>query len=81
MDRYLIVFLLWVDDCFVVGPNQLVLEELMRFREVYNTTDKGEADKYVGCKLTQTKEYLKLTQPVKIRRLIDTFGYSGKKSL
>ena len=81
MDGYLIVFLLWVDDCFVVGPKQLVLEESMRFREVYDTTDEGEADEYVGCKLTQTKEYLKLTQPVKIRRLIDEFGYSGKKSL
>ena len=81
MDRYLIVFLLWVDDCFVVGPKQLVLEESTRFRKVYDTTDEDESDKYVSCKLTQTKEYLKLTQPVKIRRLIDEFGYSGKKSL
>jgi hypothetical protein len=34
---------------------------------------------YVGCKIERTKDYIRLTQPVKVQRLIDEFNYTGEK--
>ena len=71
----LILFLLWIDDCLIVGPRDLVISETKKFQEIYDTTDEGwlhgKDGSYVGCKITfgQKKENLKLTQPVKIQRL------------
>ena len=38
-------------------------------------------NKYIGCKIKRTKEYLKMTKPLKVQRLIDEFEYDGRKSL
>ena len=77
-DDKLVVFLLWVDDCLVAGPEQLVTENTTEFRKLYDTTDEGEMTEYVGCKVERTFEQIRLTQPVKIKRLMDEFGYDGK---
>ena len=81
IDDKLVVFLLWVDDCLVAGPEEVVIKETTKFRELYDTTDEGIMDEYVGCSIERTDTYLKLTQPVKIQRLIDEFGYDGSKAL
>ena len=77
----LVVFLLWVDDCLVAGPQGVVIKESTKFRELYDTTDEGEMDEYVGCSIERNESYLKMTQPVKIQRLRDEFGYDGSKGL
>ena len=38
-------------------------------------------NEYVGCKIERTNKYLEITQPVKMQRLIDKFGYDGTKAL
>ena len=54
---------------------------------MFDTTDEGwlhgKDGAFVGCKLTlcPKKTYIKLTQPVKIQRLIDEFRYTGKNEL
>ena len=81
IDGKLVVFLLWVDDCLVAGPQGLVITETTKFRELYETTDEGVMTEYVGCSIEWNDKYLKMTQPVKIQRLIDEFGYDGSKAL
>ena len=77
----LVVFLLWVDNCLVAGPQGVVIKEATKFCELYDTTDEGEMDEYVGCSIERNVSYLKMTQPVKIQRLKDEFGYDGSKAL
>ena len=72
------MFLLWVDDCFITGPEKNVNEEAEAFRRLFTITDETPDNvlhEYVGCKIDRTKEYIKLTQPVKIDRFRDEFGY------
>ena len=77
----LVVVLLWVDNFLVAGPQIYIIMERTKFRELYNTTDEDEMEEYVGCKIECTEEYLKMTQPVNVQRLIEEFGYNGSKSL
>jgi hypothetical protein len=35
---------------------------------------------YVGCRIERTKDYIRLTQPVKVQRLIDEFNYTREKA-
>ena len=71
------VFILWIDNCLVAGPDDSVITETTKFRELYDTTDEGIMNEYVGCKIERTNQYMKVTQPVKVQRLIDEFGYDG----
>ena len=74
------MFLLWVDDCFITGPEKNVNEEAEAFGRLFTITDETPDNvlhEYVGCKIDRTKEYIKLTQPVKIGRFRDEFGYDG----
>tara|TARA_B100000780_G_scaffold239015_1_gene180618 strand:- start:385 stop:4227 length:3843 start_codon:yes stop_codon:yes gene_type:complete len=76
----LMMFLLWVDDCFITGPEKNVNEEAEAFGRLFTITDETPDNvlhEYVGCKIDRTKEYIKLTQPVKIDRFRDEFGYDG----
>ena len=76
----LMMFLLWVDDCFITGPEKNVNEEAEAFGRLFTITDETPDNvlhEYVGCKIDRTKEYIKLTQPVKIGRFRDEFGYDG----
>ena len=57
----------------MAGPQELVIKETTKFRELYETTDEGIMNEYVGCSIERNDSYLKLTQPVKIQRLIDEF--------
>ena len=81
--RQLVAFLLWVDNCLVVGPQVRVCNHGDTFFVNYinDTADEGKMKEYVGCKIERTNEYLKMTQLVKVQRLIDEFGYNGSKSL
>ena len=53
---YLIIFLLWVDDCCISGPKKLVLGAVNDFTGLFDCKDIGELKEYVGCKVERTKE-------------------------
>ena len=63
----------------MVGSSELVITETTKLQELYYTTDEGYMDKYMGFSIKCTDEYLKLTQPVKIQRLIDEIDYYEAK--
>ena len=65
-ENKLIAFLLWVDDCLVAGPEHLVKEEVEKFSKLFEVIDEGNMHEYVGCKIERTKEYIKMTQPIKV---------------
>ena len=66
------MFLLWVNDCFITGPEKNVNKEAKAFGRLFtitNETPDNALHEYAGCKIDdRTKEYIKLTQPVKIGR-------------
>jgi hypothetical protein len=80
IDLKLVIFLLWVDDCLITGQKEDVERETNDWRTLFDTTDEGEMTEYVGCKIERTKEYIRLTQPVKVQRLTDEFNYTGEKA-
>jgi hypothetical protein len=80
VDNRIIIFLLWVDDCLIAGQAHDVERETSDWRKLFDTTDEGEMKEYVGCKVERTKDYIRLTQPVKVQRLIDEFDYNGEKA-
>ena len=73
----LLVFLLWTDDCLITGQRTNVEHKAKEFSKLYKVTDEGNMEDYVECKITWTPEKIKFTQPVKILRFIDEFGYIG----
>jgi hypothetical protein len=80
INNKLAIFLLWVDDCLIAGQPINVERETKEWRTLFDTTDEGEMNEYVGCKIERTKDYIRLTQPVKVQRLIDEFNYTGEKA-
>lgn len=74
------VFLLWIDDCLVAGPKEKVKTLVERFMELFTCEDQGELKEYVGCKVERLKHACRFTQPVKLQRCYDEFGFThGKK--
>ena len=71
------MFLVWVDDCALIGPEHLIKKEQERFQSLFDTTDEGNMKEYVGCKVTRTNDSIKLTQPVKFHRFEDEFRFNG----
>ena len=74
IDGKLLLFLLWIDDCLIIGQEEHVTKEVKRFCTLYETTDKipdGNLTEYVGCRVERTKSFIRLTQPTKIRRFKD----------
>ena len=77
----LIVFLLWVDDCLICGPQQFVKKKANEFSRLFDVTNEkpdGNLTEYVGNKIKQNDKRIRLIQPTKIQHFIDKFGY-GKK--
>ncbi|VEU33926.1 unnamed protein product [Pseudo-nitzschia multistriata] len=75
--KQLVVFVLWVDDCCISGPKELVLQEVKDFTGLWDCKDLGELKEYVGCRVERTKDWIRLTQPVKVQRFIDEFNCKG----
>ena len=78
-NKKLTVFSLWVDDCLISGPKDLVNQEASKFMKLFDCTVEDNVTEYVGCKVDRDKKGFKLTQPVKIKKLIDKFGYGKRK--
>jgi hypothetical protein len=74
-DAGLVIFLSWVDDMLICGPEQEVLKAKQEFTTAIECDDQGELEEYVGCKVNYDKEKgrMKFTQPVMIQSFNDEF--------
>jgi len=52
-DGGLVLWISWVDDYLFVGPDDIVTKTKNKLMEVFDCDDVGEAQEYVGCKLTR----------------------------
>ena len=76
-DGQMVIFLLWVDDCCITGPKNLVLKTVKEFTNLWDCKDLGELKEYIGCRVERTPDWIRLTQPVKVQRFIDEFNCTG----
>jgi hypothetical protein len=76
-DNRMVIFLLWVDDCCITGPKDLVLKTVKEFTNLWDCKDMGELKEYIRCKVERTRETIRFTQPVKVQRFQDEFGCTG----
>ena len=62
----LIIWFLWVDDCLIVGPQDLVLQAKSKMTNIFECDGVEEMNEYVGCKIERdSKEgWIKLAQRV-----------------
>ena len=69
------VWLSWVDDCCILGQQDVVLTNKEKLKRLFECDDVGELKEYVGCKIDWDKENrtIKFTQPVQIRSFTDEF--------
>jgi hypothetical protein len=71
----LVLWMIWVDDCFIAGDKARVLQEKERMKQLFDCEDIGEMTEFVGCKVEYNLEgkYMRLTQPVMIQSFVDEF--------
>ena len=71
----LIVWISWIDDCFVVGPVNSVKQARIEMIKRFDCDVIGNMNEYVGCKLERNwdNRSLKFTQPVMIQSFTDEF--------
>ena len=72
---HLVIWMLWVDDCLIIGPNGLVRMAKEEMKTLFDCDDVGEMKEYVGCKVERNPEEnsIRITQPVLIQSLEDEF--------
>jgi len=75
----LVIWMSWVDDCFVCGNKKLVLEEKEKFKQQFECDKVGELKEYVACKIDYKpgEGLLKLTQTVRLQSFTDEFKLPG----
>ena len=44
VDGYLLMFLVWVDNCALIGPEHIIKKEQKQFQSLFDTTDKGNME-------------------------------------
>ena len=77
----LIIWISWIDDCFVVGTPKNVRQAKEEMTKRFDCDIIGNMNEYVGCKLDRdwNKRSLKFTQPVMIQSFADEFEVAGKE--
>jgi Reverse transcriptase (RNA-dependent DNA polymerase) len=72
-DKGLCLWLSWVDDCLMMGPEEEIQKVRRGILSHFECDDVGEMKEYVGCKVDRTPGCIKLTQPVLVKSLEDEF--------
>ena len=74
-DEGLILWISWVDDCLVTGPENVVKREKEKMKQLFDCDDIGELKEYVGCKIVHNRidRSVKFTQPVLLQSFTDEF--------
>ena len=59
------VWLSWIDDCMVWGPQEVIGKESKEFTSRFDCDEVGEVKEYVGCKVDHDKKLrqIKLLNP------------------
>ena len=80
-DEGLALWISWVDDCLVAGPESVVTKEKAKMKQLFDCDDIGELQEYVGCKIVHDREArsVRFTQPVLLQSFTDEFAMSGTK--
>jgi hypothetical protein len=76
----LIVWISWVDDCLCAGNKAGVQLAKEAFKDHFEVDDVGPLEEYVGCKIEfdDSRDSMKLTQPILIQSLHDEYEISEK---
>ena len=71
-----VIWMTWVDDCFVCGKKKNVDPAVNEMEEVFDCDNVGEMNEYVGTHVKRDVENLelRLVQPVIIQSFRDEFG-------
>jgi len=71
----LLIWLMWVDDCLIIGNKADVLKSKAEMKALFECDDVGELKEYVGCRIDHDKENrsIKFTQPVLLQSFEDEF--------
>jgi hypothetical protein len=65
--------LLWVDDCLMAGPKHKVMTAKNKMMSIFDCKDIGEMVEYVGCIIERGNGWLRMTQPLQLRKFQDEF--------
>jgi len=78
----LVLWMSWVDDCFVCGKDKAVKDAKAKMMEEFDCDDLGPLQEYVGCKIDYNREegWLRFTQPVLVQSFVDEFGITDVKA-
>jgi len=79
-DGQLSVKMLWVDDCLMAGPKEQVLKAKTKFMTLFDCEDIGEMKEYVGCSVTRGDGWLRMTQPLQLRKFKDEFDLETQRA-
>ena len=71
----LVLWVSWVDDCFVVGNKEAVVKAKKDMMDRFDCDEVGELTEYVGCKIERNwkERWIKITQPVLLQSYSDEF--------
>ena len=75
----LVLWVSWVDDCFVVGNKDAVIKAKKEMMDRFDCDEVGDLNEYVGCKIERNWEerWVKITQPVLLQSFNDKFELPG----
>ena len=70
------ILLIYVDDGILCGASAAEIRTIIKeLSDLYNVTDEGEMDTYLGVKITRpTPDTIELTQPHLIQQILDDMG-------
>jgi hypothetical protein len=63
----------WIDDNLTIGSKKAVEKAKKDLMERFDCKDCGDLEEYVGCKIEQTENFFKFTQPVLLQSYSDKF--------
>ena len=64
---------MYVDDCFVIGNKQAIKKALDDVEGHFDIKRSGEISDFIGCSIEQQDNWVLLSQPDLINKLIKTF--------
>ena len=80
VNRYMVLFIVWVDDCCICSNKEAALQAVKDFTSLQDCKDLEKLKEYVGCKVDQTEEWICFTKPVKIQKFVEKFGCQGEST-
>jgi hypothetical protein len=69
----------WVDDCYIAGPKEELMNQKATIMQNLDCDDGGEIMEFIGCKIDydRTNKSMRFTQPVLLQSFADEFAMDG----